>query len=169
MRWFWLDRFTEFKSGVEASAIKNVCLDEEAVDEYCPGFPYLPSPLIIEGLAQLGGILVAEHHQFTKRVVLAKVVRATFHRPATAGDQLRYRAVLEGVQGEGAMVSCTSDLNDERQADVQLMFAFLSEKQFGNMQLFSHAEMINMLRLMRFFEVATDANGARISSPTTVC
>ena len=73
MRWFWVDRFTEFVSGSHAVGLKNVALDEDAVDEYCAGMPTLPPTLIIEGLAQLGGILVAEHFNFEKRVVLAKV------------------------------------------------------------------------------------------------
>ena len=34
MRWFWIDRFTEFSSGSHAKGIKNVSLDEEAVDDY---------------------------------------------------------------------------------------------------------------------------------------
>ena len=78
MRWFWIDRFTEFVSGQCAKGIKNVTMDEEVVDGYWPDYPILPSTLIIEGMAQLGGILVAEHHQFEKQVVLAKVSKASF-------------------------------------------------------------------------------------------
>ena len=90
MRWFWVDRFTEFVSGSHAGH-QELSLDEEVVDEYCAGFPMLPPTLIIEGMAQMGGILVAEHFDFEKRVVLAKVGKAKFHQPARAGDQLRYQ------------------------------------------------------------------------------
>lgn len=162
MRWFWIDRFTTFESGKQATAIKNVALDEEALDEYCPGFPYLPNPLIIEGLAQLGGILVAEQSNFQERVVLAKVSKATFHQPARPGDQLHYRAELESVQHDGAMVSCTSHLDGEIQAEVQLMFAFLSEDRFGDKPLFEPDQMHTMLRLMGFFDVAVDSNGTAL-------
>lgn len=162
MRWFWIDRFTSFHSGREARAIKNISLDEEALDDYCMGFPYLPSPLIIEGLAQLGGVLVAEHMKFRARVVLAKVVRAEFFRPARPGDQLHYHAQLESVQDEGAMVTGKSQLNGEPQAEVQLMFAFLDESRFGEIPLFSPEEMTTMLRLMGFFEVAVDPQGRPI-------
>lgn len=166
MRWFWIDRFTSFHSGREATAIKNVSLVEEALDDYCLGYPYLPPPLIIEGLAQLGGVLVAEHMNFQKRVVLAKVVRAVFHQLAAPGDQLHYHAVLESVQDEGAMVSCTSKLHEQPQAEIQLMFAFLNENRFGEMPLFKPEELTTMLRLMRFFEVAVDPAGRPLEVTT---
>ena len=55
MRWFWIDRFTEFESGQRAVAIKNVALSEEQLDDHLPGFPVMPNSLIIEGMAQTGG------------------------------------------------------------------------------------------------------------------
>lgn len=159
MRWFWIDRFNSFVSGREASAVKNVALDEEALDDYCLGHPYLPMPLIIEGFAQLGGILVSELSGFTERVVLAKVAKAEFLRPARPGDQLHYHATLDTMQPDGAMVTCTSHLNGELQAEAQLMFAFLSADRFGDQLLFGPGQMQTMLRLMGFFEVAVDQAG----------
>lgn len=161
MRWFWVDRFTEFVSGSHAYGIKNVALDEEAVDEYCPGFPMLPPTLIIEGMAQLGGILVAEHFDFEKRVVLAKVGKAKFHQPATPSDQLRYQVTLDGMQDHGATVVCTSHCGDQLQAEVEMMFAFLEEGLEGapSGSLFEPNDLGSMLRLMNFFHVAVDADG----------
>ena len=101
MRWFWIDRFTEFVSGSHAAGIKSVGLDAECVDEYCPGYPMLPPTLIIEGMAQLGGILVAESFLFEKRVVLAKVGKAAFHRAALNGDTLHYHVDLDALQDNG--------------------------------------------------------------------
>ncbi len=159
MRWFWLDRFETFQSGREATAVKNISLDEEVLDEYCPPYPYLPSSVIIEGLAQLGGILVSEHFDFRKRVVLAKVAKAEFHQLARPGDQLRYRAVMQSAQEDGAMVNCTSQLDGQPQADVELMFAFLDDERFGEHTLFAPDELTSMLRLMGFFDVAVDSSG----------
>jgi 3-hydroxyacyl-[acyl-carrier-protein] dehydratase len=167
MRWFWIDRFTSFVGGREATAIKNVALDEEALDDYCLGFPYLPSPLIIEGFAQLGGVLVAETSQFAERVVLAKVSRATFHQPARPGDQLHYHARLDSLQHDGAMVSCSSRLNDAPQAEAQLMFAFLSAERFGDRLLFAPDQLCTMLRLMGFYSVAVDAAGNPLTTGLT--
>ncbi len=85
MRWFWIDRFTEFVSGQRSAAVKCVALDEEVLDEYLPGYPILPCSVMIEGLAQCGGVLVAEACQFLKRVVLAKVASAEFSASAVPG------------------------------------------------------------------------------------
>lgn len=159
MRWFWVDRFTEFVSGSHAVGIKNVTLDEEAVDDYSPGYPFLPPPLIIEGMAQLGGILVAEHFEFGKRVVLAKVGKAAFHAPARPGDQLTYRVELDGVQDNGATVTSTSHCGDTLQAEIDLMFAFLEEGRFTDGPLFAPGDLEAMLRMMNFFHVATNAAG----------
>jgi len=159
MRWFWVDRFTEFVSGSHARGIKNVTLDEEVVDKYCPGFPMLPPTLIIEGMAQMGGILVSEHFKFEKRVVLAKVNKATFHHPARIGDQLRYAVRLDGVHAHGATVTSTSHCGDVLQAEIDLMFAILEEGRFTDGPLFNPGDLESMLRMMNFFHVAVDADG----------
>ncbi len=163
MRWFWIDRFTEFSSGSLAKGIKNVSLDEEAVDDYSPGFPMLPPTLIIEGMAQLGGILVAEHHSFEKHVVLAKVGKANFLAPARQGDQLHYTVRLDAVQDMGATVSGVSHCNGELQAEIDLMFAFLEEGRFTDGPLFGPGDLRSMLRAMNFFHVAVDSDGNPVS------
>ncbi len=159
MRWLWVDRFTEFVSGSHACGLKNVALDEECVDEYCPGYPMLPPTLIIEGMAQVGGIMVAEHFGFDKRVVLAKVGKAKFHHPACTGDQLHYRVELDSVQNDGATVTGTSHCDDQLQAEIDLMFAFLEPGRFTDGPLFQPGDLKSMLRLMRFFHVAVDQDG----------
>ncbi len=163
MRWFWIDRFTEFASGSHAKGIKNVTLDEEVVDDYCPGYPMLPPTLIIEGMAQLGGILVAEHFEFQKHVVLAKVGKAKYHKPARQGDQLQYTATLDGTQDMGATVIGQSFCDGELQAEIDLMFAFLEEGRFTDGPLFGPGDLRSMLRAMNFFNVAIDADGNPIS------
>ncbi len=159
MRWFWIDRFSEFVSGSHACGIKNVALDEEVLDGYCSHYPYLPPTLIIEGMAQLGGILVAEHFDWDQRVVLAKVGKAVFHRPALPGDQLCYRVQLEGTQGHGATVAGTSHCEGQLQAEIDLMFAFLEEGRFAEGSLFHPGDLAQMLRTMNLFNVAVDAQG----------
>ena len=159
MRWFWVDRFTEFVSGSHAYGIKNVALDEEVVDDYSPGYEMLPPTLIIEGMAQLGGILVAEAFGFEKRVVLAKVGKAKYHRVARGGDQLKYQVHVESIQEDGATVSCTSHCDGELQAEIELMFAFLEEGRFTDGPLFEPGDLERMLRLMHFFHVAVDKQG----------
>lgn len=162
MRWFWVDRFTEFVSGSHARGIKNVALDEEVLDGYSIGYPVLPPTLIIEGLAQLGGILVHEHFGFTQRVVLAKVGSVKYHAPAKPGDTLNYHVTLGRTQSLGAVVSGTSHCNGELQAEADLMFAFLEEGHLVDGSLFNPGDLRAMLRLMNFFHVAVTADGKPI-------
>ena len=161
MRWFWVDQFTEFVSGSHAKGIKNVSLAEEAVDEYCPGFPFLPPALIIEGMAQLGGILIAEHYDFNKRVVLAKDGKAKFLAPALTGQQLEYDVRLDAVQDNGGTVTSTSHCGGQLQAEIDLMFAFLEDGHLIDGPLFEPGDLRVMLRIMKFFSVAIDADGNR--------
>jgi 3-hydroxyacyl-[acyl-carrier-protein] dehydratase len=165
MRWMWVDRFTEFVSGSHAAGIKNVSLVEEVIDEYCPSYPMLPPTLIIEGMAQLGGILVAEHFGFDKRVVLAKVGRATYHSPARPGDQLLYRVSIDSVGPSGATVTSTSHCEGQLQAEIELMFAFLEGDEFPEQSLFLPGDLLAMLQAMRLFEIAVDKDGKPLNFP----
>src|SRR5690554_4059732 len=92
MRWFWVDRFVDFKHGKSARAIKNVSLAEEHVHDYFPGYPTHPQSLMIEGMAQTAGVLVGEAFNFEQKVILAKINRAKFHRLVTPGDTIEYHA-----------------------------------------------------------------------------
>ena len=64
MRWIWIDRFIEFNSGKSARAVKNLSLAEDHFADHFPGYPVMPACLILEGLAQTGGILVGEANDF---------------------------------------------------------------------------------------------------------
>src|SRR5438270_109025 len=141
MRWFWIDRFTQFDSGRQATAIKNVSLAEEHLHDHFPGAPVMPNALVLEGIAQTGGLLVAEHGGFEERVVLAKVAKATFHFPAVPGDTLVYQATIEDIHKDGAIVSGTSRVGNELQAEVQIFFAHLNEAAAGK-SLFDPANLL---------------------------
>jgi 3-hydroxyacyl-[acyl-carrier-protein] dehydratase len=90
MRWIWIDRFLEFESGKFARATKNLSLAEDYFADHFPGYPVMPACLILEGLAQTGGILVGEVNDFREKVILAKIPWARFCREAFPGQQLVY-------------------------------------------------------------------------------
>src|SRR5437870_5642031 len=104
MRWIWIDRFLEFESGRSARAVKNVSMAEDHLRQHFPGYPVMPASLVIEGMAQTGGILVAEAQDFKHMVVLAKLSRVDFCDRARPGDQLTYEATLVELRQEGAVV-----------------------------------------------------------------
>src|SRR3954471_6462011 len=104
MRWIWIDRFLEFHRGKSAKALKNLSLAEDYFADHFPGYPVMPGPLILEGLAQTGGILVGEANDFREKVVLAKIPSARFHRDVLAGEQLIYEVEMVHLRPEGASV-----------------------------------------------------------------
>ena len=64
MRWFWIDRFDEFVRGKHATAVKNVSLAEEHLHDHFPGTALMPNSLVVEGMAQTAGLLVADAIEF---------------------------------------------------------------------------------------------------------
>ena len=94
-----------FESGKSARAVKNLSLAEDHFADHFPGYPVMPAALILEGLAQTGGILVGEANDSSEKVVLAKVPRAVFHREMLAGEQLVYEAEIAAPAAGGSSVS----------------------------------------------------------------
>jgi 3-hydroxyacyl-[acyl-carrier-protein] dehydratase len=164
MRWFWIDRFTEFVSGREATAVKCVSLAEDHLHDHFPGNPVLPNSLVLEGLAQTGGLLVAEHNEFTKRVILAKVSRVTFHFSAEAGEVLVYRVKIEDVKDDGAVVTCQSHVGDRLQAEAEIFFAHVDDRTIGT-ALFEPPTFINWLRMLKLYEVGRRQDGSPLKPP----
>ncbi len=164
MRWFWIDRFTEFERGRRAVAIKGVAMSEEQFDGYSPGFPVMPGSLIIEGMAQTAGILIGELDGFAQRVVLAKIGKAVFHLPAQPGDTLRYTATITDVKADGALASVVSHIGDRLQAEVELMFAFLDDR-FPSGPLFEPVDFVAMLRAFHVYDVGRTSDGQPLELP----
>jgi len=166
MRWFWIDKFVEFESGQRAVALKNVTLGEPHVNDYVPGRALLPPSLVLEGLAQTGGVLVAEAKQFEHRVVLAKVSRASFPRDPRPGDCLEYTALLEQIQPDGAIVDANAHVNGTLVAQTKMVFAHLGQEVTAT--LFDPAELLQMLKLWRLFEVGHGPDGLPLKVPDSL-
>src|SRR3989304_3433120 len=144
MRWYWIDRFLEFESGRYAKAVKCISLAEEHLHDHFSYYPMIPNSLVIEGMAQTGGLLVSEYNQFTEKVVLAKLPKAVFHCEATPGDTLTYTTKIEYSRAEGAMVSATSYKGDVLHAEAEIVFAHLNDSRLGS--LFEPDTFLRMLR-----------------------
>lgn len=127
MRWFWIDRFIEFESGSHAKAIKNVTLAEEHLHDHFPGFAVMPGSLMLEGMAQTGGILLGQKNDFKHIVILAKVPNILFHSWACPGDTLTYTAKLIEARDEGGSVECTAMVGDRLVAEAEIVFVHLDQ------------------------------------------
>ncbi|MBX3421079.1 MAG: beta-hydroxyacyl-ACP dehydratase [Pirellulaceae bacterium] len=164
MRWFWIDRFEKFDVGREAVTLKNVTFSEEPLDDYLPGLPHFPHSLMIEGMAQTGGLLISQLQDFTQRVVLAKVSKAEFFGIARPGDQLRFTARILSLQNDGAAVEGSIEVGGQPLATMDLTFAILDET-FGQESFFKPGDLCRVLRSMRLFDVAVNPDGTPAAVP----
>jgi 3-hydroxyacyl-[acyl-carrier-protein] dehydratase len=159
MRWIWIDKFLEFRHGKFARAVKNLTLAEEHLHDHFPGFPVMPASLIIEGLAQTGGILVGDAGGFAEKVVLAKIPRAEFYGVACAGDQLIYEVTLTDLRSEGAVVDAKAYLNGELLADAEIVFAHLDNSRAN--QIFGPKNFVFTQQLLSVLDLAKAQERAR--------
>jgi 3-hydroxyacyl-[acyl-carrier-protein] dehydratase len=153
MRWIWIDRMVAFESGKSARAVKALSLAEDYFADHFPGYPVMPACLILEGLAQTGGILVGEANQFKEKVVLAKFTRAVFHREMLAGEVLTYEADLQHLRPEGASVAGRVLVEGRLTAEADIFFAHLDQNRsrqlFGDHNFVFDGEMSRMLERLR--------------------
>ena len=87
-----VDRVLEMEPRKRIVAIKNVTINEPIFLGHFPGRPVLPGVLMIEGMAQAGGLLLLSDipDRQNKLLYFASIEEAKFRRPVVPGDQLRY-------------------------------------------------------------------------------
>lgn len=86
-----IDRVVEFEPQKRLVAIKNVTINEPFFQGHFPGYPIMPGVLVVEAMAQAGGIIMtaAMPDRDKKLVVFSGIERAKFRRPIVPGDQVR--------------------------------------------------------------------------------
>ena len=131
MRWIWIDKFLEFNSGKNAVALKNVTLAEEHLHDHFPGFPIMPECLMIEAMAQTGGILVGEARNFEEKVILAKIKKSVFYHYVRPGDTITLHAEIESIAPEAASISGQIRRGDEIIAEISMMFSHIDNNLAG--------------------------------------
>ena len=111
--------------------LKNVSLAEEQVHDNVPGFPMMPECLMIEAMAQTGGILVGEMRDFKEKVVLAKINSAEFYSYVRPGDTIIFHAEVLSIADEAASIAGQIKRGDEVVADIKLMYSHIDNNLSG--------------------------------------
>ena len=84
-----IDRVIEHVPGKKAVALKNVTINEPQFQGHFPERPLMPGVLIVEAMAQVGGIIVTQMPELPKGLfVFAGIDNVRFRRPVVPGDQL---------------------------------------------------------------------------------
>ena len=118
-----LDRIIELEGTERAVAIKNVSINEEFFQGHYPGEPIMPGVLIIEAMAQLGGVLLRQKLEHKGKVaVLLSLDRVKFRRAVVPGDQLIIEAVTVRVTSRMGHVRCVARVGGVTAAEAEIKF-----------------------------------------------
>ena len=91
-----VDRVTEFEANKRIVGIKNVTINEPFFQGHYPGHPIMPGVLIIEAMAQVGGLLLmdAVENPEDKVVYFMSLDNVKWRRPVTPGDQITFEVEM---------------------------------------------------------------------------
>jgi UDP-3-O-[3-hydroxymyristoyl] N-acetylglucosamine deacetylase / 3-hydroxyacyl-[acyl-carrier-protein] dehydratase len=96
-----VDRVVEFEERKRIVGLKNVTINEPFFQGHFPGKPVMPGVLIIEAMAQVGGLLVLEQMENLeeKVVYFMSLDNVKWRRPVTPGDQIRFEVEVVQIRG----------------------------------------------------------------------
>ena len=108
-------------------ALKNVTFNEPFFQGHFPGKPVMPGVLIIEAMAQAGGILAYETAPFDKRnrlIYFMGMDRVRFRKMVFPGDQIIFEAKILKFRSKVAKMSGTATVDNQLVAEAELMASF---------------------------------------------
>jgi 3-hydroxyacyl-[acyl-carrier-protein] dehydratase len=113
----------------EIIGVKNVTMNEPFFQGHFPGAPIMPGVLILEALAQTGGVLVYKKGYENKIAVLLNINHAKFRKPVTPGDVLMLHAKGLHISGTGGKVRAKAQIENQLVAEAEISFALVEKSQ----------------------------------------
>lgn len=121
-----VDRITDMEKGKSIMGYKNVSISEPAFQGHFPGHPIYPGVMILEGMAQAGGILALKSNDLTNEELKNKVIyfmsidKAKFRAPVKPGDKLEYKIEIKKLRGTLIVLDGKAYVDDVLVAEAEL-------------------------------------------------
>lgn len=127
-----VDRVIEMTPGERAVGIKNVTANEEFFQGHFPEYPVMPGVLIVEAMAQVGGValLTLEEHQ-GKMALFAGINNVRFKRQVKPGDVLHMEVELGAFRRGIGTGTATATVDGDVACKGELMFALVPDQTKG--------------------------------------
>ncbi len=118
-----VDRIIALESGKRVTGLKNVTINEPFFQGHFPGHPIMPAVLIIEAMAQVGGVLLLSSVDSPdgKLVYFSGIDEARFRKPVVPGDQLRFELEMLKLRGPICKMRGVAYVGDDLVAEAVLM------------------------------------------------
>lgn len=119
-----VDRVLALEPGKRIRALKNVTINEPFFQGHFPGTPIMPGVLILEAMAQAGGVLVIESLPPEKHgslVYFMGIDKARFRQPVVPGDQLIFEIDMIKSRGKAAKLSGVATVDGNRVAEAEVL------------------------------------------------
>ena len=123
-----VDRILEGEKGKSMIGLKNVSINEPFFQGHFPSDPIMPGVLILEGMAQVGGILAFYTLQDMigeKLIYFAGIDKVRFRRPVVPGDQLIFEMLVLKHKGKIWKMAGTAKVDNKIAAEAEFMAAFV--------------------------------------------
>ncbi len=121
-----VDRITDMEKAKSIVGYKNISISEPAFQGHFPGHPIYPGVMILEGMAQAGGILALKSNDLTAEELKNKVIyfmsidKAKFRTPVRPGDKLEYRIEIKKLRGNLIVLGGKAFVDDALVAEAEL-------------------------------------------------